>query len=243
MSAHPPHQVCVVTGGNRGIGLEVSRGLAALGHTVVLTARDPDLGERAAASLRGDGLDVLFHPLDVRDHRQVERLREHMRADFSSVGVLVNNAGIVPDEGDPTDLDAGSVLRLSDEVVRRGVDTNLLGPLALCRALVPSMIAAGWGRVVNVSSGMGALTDMDAGWPAYRISKTALNALTAVLAAECRGTGVLVNAVCPGGVRTRIGPPDGRSVPEGAAGVIWAATLPDDGPTGGFFRDGQPIPW
>ncbi len=236
-------RICVVTGANRGIGLAVTRQLAELGHSVVLTARDADAGERAAAGLRGEGYRVAFHPLDVCDAGQVERLRTCLLHEHGPPQVLVNNAGIVPDAGDPSDRGAGSVLRLPDDVVRRGIDSNLLGPLALCRALVPPMVEAGWGRVVNVSSGMGALHDMEAGWPAYRVSKTALNALTRVLADECRGTGVLVNAVCPGGVRTRIGPPDGRPVDEGAAGVTWAATLPDDGPTGGFFRDGEPIPW
>ena len=122
--------------------------------------------------------------------------------------------------------------------------TNFYAPLRLCQALVPLMRKRGYGRVVNLSSGMGQLDEMSDGWAAYRVSKTALNALTRMVADATRGEGILVNSVCPGWVRTDMGGSSAtRGVEKGAQTAVWLASLPDDGPTGGFFRDRQPIPW
>ncbi|HYN77827.1 MAG TPA: SDR family oxidoreductase [Lamprocystis sp. (in: g-proteobacteria)] len=231
--------VAVVTGANRGLGLETCRRLAALGYTVILTARREAEGQAAAQSLAAQGLTVRFHPLEVTDESSIQTLAATVRG-LGRLDVLVNNAGIVPDPmpGTPE----ASVFRADLATVRRGLETNTLGPLRLCQVLIPLM--GDRGRVVNVSSGMGQLDDMNGGCPGYRLSKVSLNALTRIFADELHDTGVKVNSVCPGWVRTDLGGPRASlSVAEGAEGIVWAATLPDDGPSGGFFRHGQPIPW
>ena len=231
--------VAVVTGANRGLGLETCRRLAALGYTVILTSRREAEGRAAAQSLADHGLAVRFHPLDVTDESSIQALATTVRG-LGRLDVLVNNAGIVPDPmpGTPE----ASVFRADLATVRRGLETNALAPLRLCQVLIPLM--GDRGRVVNVSSGMGQLDDMNGGCPGYRLSKVSLNALTRIFADELRDTGVKVNSVCPGWVRTDLGGEHAPlSVEEGAEGIVWAATLPDDGPSGGFFRHGQPIPW
>ena len=236
--AEPP-LVAIVTGGNRGLGLETCRQLAVLGFRVVLTSRNPKLGEVAVAALRESGLTVVAHQLDVTDPLSVERLVADVDAAYDRIDVLVNNAGVALRPAD----DLGT-LQVDIETIRQTLEVNTLAPLRLCQAVVPVMRRGGYGRVVNVSSGMGQLDDMENGWPAYRISKTALSAVTRLVAREVSGANVLVNAVCPGWVRTDMGGSSAtRSVEEGAAGIVWAATLPDRGPSGSFFRDGRPIPW
>lgn len=219
--------VALVTGGNRGIGREVCRQLAARGHRVLLAARSADAAERAAEDV---GATPLL--LDVTSADHIERAA----AEIGELDVLVNNAAITYDTWQ----------RASDadlSVVREAAETNLYGPWRLAQALLPLLRRSPHGRIVNVSSEIASLTNMGGGTPAYTASKVALNALTRMLAAELRSDGVLVNAVCPGWVATDMGGPGGRPVADGAASVVWAATLPDDGPTGGFFRDGRPLPW
>ncbi|MCB1878286.1 MAG: SDR family oxidoreductase [Chromatiales bacterium] len=233
-------KVAVVTGAYRGLGLETVRQLAAKGYRVVLTARRPTEGERAAAVLRQEGLDVQYHPLNVTDPRAVTGLRDFIRDTFGRLDVLVNNAGIFPDPGPGTG--GASIFDAALDTVRRGFETNTLAPLMLCQLLIPLM--KGQGSVVNVSSGMGQLSDMNGCCPGYRLSKTALNAVTRILADELQGTQVKVNSVCPGWVKTEMGGLEAPlEVQQGAAGIVWAATLEDDGPSGGFFRHAEPIPW
>jgi NAD(P)-dependent dehydrogenase (short-subunit alcohol dehydrogenase family) len=225
-----------VTGANRGLGLEVVRQLAATGFTAILGSRDLDKGEAAADGLRAEGLDVQVRRLDVADPAGVAELGWALADEYFKLDVLVNNAAIDYDSwqrGVDADLD----------VVREALETNLLGAWRTIQACLPLLRRSNHGRVVNVSSGAGSLSGMGAGTPAYSVSKAALNALTRILAAELRGDGILVNAVCPGWVATDMGGPGGRPVEEGAASVMWAVTLPDDGPTGGFFRDGRPVEW
>jgi NAD(P)-dependent dehydrogenase (short-subunit alcohol dehydrogenase family) len=232
--------VAIVTGAYRGLGLETARQLAQLGHTVVLTARRGPEGAAAAEGLSAQGLAARFHPLDVTDESSIQALAAHVRDTGGRLDVLVNNAGIFPDP--PPGSGGDSVFDAALATVRSGLETNALGALRLCQVLIPMM--QGRGRVVNVSSGMGQLEEMNGCCPGYRLSKVALNAVTRIFADELRNTGVKVNSVCPGWVRTDMG---GESAPlsveEGAQGIVWAATLPDDGPSGGFFRHGQPIAW
>jgi NAD(P)-dependent dehydrogenase (short-subunit alcohol dehydrogenase family) len=237
MSSNP---LAVITGAYRGLGLETCRQLAAQGYTVILTARREAEGRAAAEGLQGQGLDVRFHALDVTDPVAIEYLAAFIRNTFARLDVLVNNAGIFPDASPGS---AGSSAFGADaEAVRRALETNTLGPLRLCQILIPLM--EGKGRVVNVSSGMGQLSEMNGCCPGYRLSKTALNAVTRIFADELKDTGVKVNSVCPGWVRTEMGGDRAPlSVEEGARGIAWAATLPDDGPTGGFFRHGERIDW
>jgi NAD(P)-dependent dehydrogenase (short-subunit alcohol dehydrogenase family) len=236
-------RVAVVTGANRGIGFEISRQLARRGYAVILTARDPAKGRAAVRVLAREGLDVTFHQLDVTDAAGIKRFARHLRRKVGRLDVLVNNAGIYLEGGYVDDRLPESVFDESVDKVRVTMETNLYGPYQLCQALIPLMREGGYGRVVNVSSRSGQLNEMGGREAAYRMSKTALNALTRILAAELRGDRILVNAICPGWVATDMGGSGGRPVAQGAAGIVWAATLPDDGPTGGFFRDGRPIDW
>jgi len=234
--------IAVVTGANRGLGLETCRQLAHRGLTVILTSRDPHKGQAAVDALRDRGLEITYHPLDVTDAGSINRLREFILNEYGRVDVLINNAGVFLDPIGGSDPSASSVFRSDIDTVRFTMETNLYGPLRLCQALIPLM--QGSGRVVNVASGMGQLSEMNGGCPGYRFSKTALNALTRILADELQHTRIKVNSVCPGWVRTDMGGPDAtRSVEAGAASLVWLATLDDEGPSGGFFRDREPIPW
>ena len=231
-------RIAVVTGGNKGIGLEICRQLAGKGVNVVLTARDETRGLRAVETLQAQRLNVIFHPLDVTDDVSVRALRDYMVQTLGRCDILVNNAGI------SLRGSGRSVLNTALPDFETTLATNFYGPLRLCQALVPLMQKRRYGRVVNLSSGMGQLEDMEDGWAAYRISKTALNALTRMVASATAGQGVLVNSACPGWVRTDMGGQSAeRGVEKGAETPVWLATLPDDGPTGGFFRDRQAIPW
>ena len=232
-------RVAVVTGANRGIGLEICRQLGRRQDVrVVLTARNEAKGKAAATQLRWEGVDVDFHELDVTSETGIRTLADWLAATYARCDILVNNAGILADPRGSRFLDS------KPATYRQALDTNVFGPLLLSQALVPLMKKNRYGRIVNVSSGQGQLAYMGAGTPAYRVSKTALNALTRVLAAEFAGSGILVNSMCPGWVRTDMGGPGApRTVEQGADSAVWLATLPDDGPNGGFFRDRKPIAW
>jgi NAD(P)-dependent dehydrogenase (short-subunit alcohol dehydrogenase family) len=215
----------LVTGTNRGLGAEVARRLAARGFTVFAGARDPE----GVPSMDGDVRPVR---LDVTDDASVAAVREQLER----LDVLVNNAAV--------GSEARSVLDADHDEVRAVMETNTFGPWRVAIAVADLLRASPRGRIVNVSSSVASLTSMEDGGPAYLMSKLGLNGLTRMLAEALRDDGVLVNAVCPGWVATDMGGPGGRPVEEGAASVIWAATLPDGGPTGGFFEgEGEPLPW
>ncbi len=227
------NRTALVTGGNRGIGFEACRQLAGAGLRVVLTARDPGKGEEAAKALRDEGLPVSFEQIDVADGGSVEACAQRLSDAGTGIDVLVNNAGVYPTEG---------VFSVEEETFRRALDINTLGPFRTCRTFVPEMVRRGYGRVVNVSSGGGSFGE-GIGPVAYGASKAALNALTVKVAEAVRGD-VKANAMCPGWVRTDMGGAGAPRSPEQAAEtLVWLATLPADGPNGGFFRDRRPIPW
>jgi NAD(P)-dependent dehydrogenase (short-subunit alcohol dehydrogenase family) len=238
-------RVAVVTGGNRGIGFEVCRQLAQAGMKVILAARDPDKGEQAAHRLRAEGHDVDSAVCDVADESSVDGFCDHVLKRYGRVDVLINNAAIIPDGSNDWSSDDNSVFAVPRAAVRQGFESNVLGAYQLCQRLIPGMRERGWGRVVNVSSGMGALTDMGGRYPGYRLSKASLNAMTRIFARELgASSGVKVNSVGPGWVKTDMGGAGAtRDLDEGARSVTWGALLDDDGPTGGFFRDGERIDW
>jgi NAD(P)-dependent dehydrogenase (short-subunit alcohol dehydrogenase family) len=223
--------VALVSGASRGIGREIARQLAAdHGYAVLAGARDP----KAAGAPDHEG--ITFVQLDVADQASVDRLAERIESDPGRLDVLVNNAGIYGGHEGVADFeldDAHAVL-----------ETNLFGAWRLSQALLPLLRLSDHPRIVNVSSGAGQLEDMKGGRAAYRISKAGLNALTRILAADESGSGMLVNTMCPGWVRTDMGGASApRSVEQGADTAVWLATLPGEGPSGGFFRDRKPIPW
>jgi NAD(P)-dependent dehydrogenase (short-subunit alcohol dehydrogenase family) len=229
-------KISLVTGGNRGLGFETCRQLAELGLTVILSARDISKGEKAARQLSDRGLDVVFYQLDVSNKNHIQHTANVIKQQFGRLDTLVNNAAILYDTSQST-------INANLDVVNEALMTNLYGPWLLCQAFIPLMKRKGYGRIVNVSSGAGSLHYMEGGTPAYSISKVALNALTRKLAAELKETHILVNSVDPGWVATDMGGHGGRPVEEGAKGIVWAATLPANGPSGGFFYDGKPEPW
>jgi len=228
-------RVALVTGANRGLGLECVRQLSALGFTVLLGARNGPRAHKAAQTIGSPHVHAIT--LDVTSDADVAKCHELIRREHSGrLDVLINNAAIHYD----TDQ---TVLTADLTIVAEALATNLLGAWRVAQMAAEVMRPHHHGRIVNVSSGAGTLATMDGNTPAYRASKAALNALTLMLAAELEDSGILVNAVCPGWVATDMGGPGGRPVADGAKSILWAALLPDDGPSGGFFRDGRPIDW
>ncbi|MBV7328462.1 SDR family oxidoreductase [Chloroflexi bacterium TSY] len=232
MSTQQP--IALVTGGNRGIGLEVCRQLAELKYTVILGSRDLANGERAAAQLNTKH--VVPCQLDVSDPTSIDQLHDWVSSEFGLLDVLINNAAIHYDTWQ-------RAINADLAVVQEAFETNVYGPWRLCQKFIPLLRKSARPRIVNVSSGGGALNGMGGGTPAYSMTKASLNALTLMLADELRQDRILVNAICPGWVATDMGGRGGRPVGDGAKGIVWAATLPDDGPTGSFFRDEKTISW
>jgi NAD(P)-dependent dehydrogenase (short-subunit alcohol dehydrogenase family) len=237
MSEQGAAPVALVTGANRGIGREIARQLAQRGYEVLLSARDAGKAERAARELTQDtGGALRAVQLDVSDAGSIQRAAAQLHDDPGRLDVLVNNAGVGTDWGvsgtDP-DFDA----------IQAALETNFYGAYRLTVALLDLLRLSEHPRIVNVSSGMGGVAEMGGWSPGYRVSKAALNAMTRILSAELKEQGVIVNSACPGFVNTDMGGQFGakKSVQDGAAGIVWLATLPDDGPTGGFFRDGKAV--
>ncbi len=227
----------LVTGANRGIGREVARQLAASGYDVLVTARDADAAKAAAEQIAAEtGATARALTLDVADPQSIEQAAASVGDAPGSLDVLVNNAGV--------GLDFGVSGTAPDfAAIEQTLQTNFYGAYRLTIALLDALRRSGHPRIVNVSSGMGGVAEMGGWSPGYRVSKAALNAVTRILSTELKDDGFLVNSACPGFVKTDMGGPMGasKSVEDGASGIIWLATLPDDGPTGGFFRDGKPV--
>ena len=234
---HLDGRVALVTGGNRGIGFELCRQLLDAGASVVLTARDEARGVEAAERLATSDARLLVLPLDVRDDDAPLELARMVGERFGRLDVLINNAGVALDKFVPSgDLDVN--------VLRETLETNVVGAFKVTQAMMPLLSRSEHGRIVNVSSQLGALSVMGGTILAYRMSKAALNAMTRVWASELASDGVLVNSVCPGWIRTDLGGHEAPGTPEAAAQAILAmATLDDDGPTGTFVRDGEIHPW
>ena len=233
--------VAVITGGSRGLGFETARQFGILGYRLVLGAKDKKRLADAAQKLKEHGYDVHSKAVNMAAARSITSFAS-WAGEFAPIDVLVNAAGILPESSGANSGKGATVLGAGDKEVTDTLAVNSLGPWRLSKALAPHM--ASGGRIVNVSSGMGGLTEMGSGYFGYRASKAALNVLTRTLAHELKPQGIMVNSVCPGWVKTDMGGPGAtRSAQDGASGIVWAATLQPGGPSGGFFRDGQPIAW
>lgn len=234
----PAKRIAIVTGGNRGLGLEIARQLMKADVFVVVGCRDKPKCDITLETLKREGANVDAYPLDVNDTKMVRRFVEYVEKQHGSPSILVNNAGVYPE---------ATTSRVEDtptSMWRETFETNLFGAVRMSREILPLMKKLRYGRIVNISSGLGQLHQMGEGSPAYRVSKASLNALTRTLAAEVAGSGILVNSMSPGWVKTDMGGEDApRSVEEGADTAVWLCLLPSNGPTGQFFRDRKPIPW
>lgn len=226
--------IAVVTGANRGLGKEVSRQLAAQGYTVIVTSRSIQKAQSAVEELKEKNL--IAAQLDVANPQSIKELSEQLSQQFGRIDVLVNNAAIHYDTWQ-------NAYNADMNTVQEAMQTNVYGAWRMVQAFLPLLRKSAHPRIVNVSSGGGALNGMSGGTPAYSVTKASLNALTLMLADELKREKFLVNAVCPGWVATDMGGFGGRPVKDGASGIVWAATLPVYGPTGGFFRDGKRIDW
>jgi NAD(P)-dependent dehydrogenase (short-subunit alcohol dehydrogenase family) len=228
--------IALVTGGYRGIGLAVSRGLAERGFSVLLTGRDKTRGETACRQLRAEGLDVRFWILDVLKEKDIHRVKSKLEKDAGGLDVLVNNAAVFIDPD-------SSILTVSRAMLQKTFETNSWAPLRVVQILSP-ILKQSRSRIINISSELGQLQSMASGHCAYRLSKTVLNAVTLMLHAELHPFGVVVNSVCPGWVKTRMGGAHApRSVEQGADTVLWLASETDGTVSGGFYRDRQRMPW
>lgn len=233
-------KIALVTGGNRGIGLAICRQLAQSGLQVILGSRSLEKGQMAVQDLRQEGLELTALELDLNQPASIQNAAASIQTQFGRLEVLVNNAGVMLGR----QRNQNSVFDLQIETLQDTLRPNLYGPLELIQAVIPMMQTQGYGRIVNMSSGLGQLQNMGGGYAAYRLSKTALNALTRIVAAEIQHPNIKINTMCPGWVRTDMGGPQAARSPEqGADTACWLATLPEEGPSGLFFRDRQVIDW
>ncbi len=237
-------KIALITGANKGIGLEIARQLGTQGITVLLGVRDENRGREAAQKLQAEQIDARALQLDVTKQDSIDTAASYIESEFGKLDILVNNAGIAIDNTPPSQLDI--------EVLRRTYDTNVFGVFAVTKAMLPLLRKSDAGRIVNMSSGLGSLTqNTDPNYEyaqikllAYNSSKTALNAMTIQFAHELKDTVIKVNAADPGYVATDINNYSGpRTVQQGATAAVRLATLPADGPTGGYFDENGIVPW
>ncbi len=230
-------RIALVTGANRGIGYEIARQLAETGIHVLVSARNAVKAQKAVDNLLRNNLSLAPLVLDVSHPQSIDQAVRAIQKNFGRLDILVNNAGIfLKNDREVCNTDAA--------VIQETLLTNFIGPLILCQKVIPLMLKQNYGRIVNISSGMGAMHEMTGGYPGYRISKAALNAMTLILASEIRGRNIFINSMCPGWARTDMGGANAtRSVGKGAETAVWLSTLPDNGPSGKFFRDRKEISW
>ncbi|GBF50845.1 short chain dehydrogenase [Leptospira ryugenii] len=233
---NPNDRIALVTGANRGIGKQVALDLASLGIRVVVGSRNLEEGKKTVEEIAAKGGFAQVQVLDVSDDLSIQSVFSFIKQTFGRLDILINNAGIL--------LDRGTFLETNLRDLNQTFLTNVQGPFRLTQVFLPMMKEQNYGRIVNVSSGMGQLSEMGGGYPAYRISKAAINAITKIVSGEVSGQSIKINSVCPGWVKTDMGGPNAsRSVQAGAETIVWAACLPAEGPTGKFFRDKKEIPW
>jgi NAD(P)-dependent dehydrogenase (short-subunit alcohol dehydrogenase family) len=230
-------KIAIVTGANRGIGFETCRQLAKLGILTILTSRDAEKGMKAVEALREQGLELIFHPLDVADMVSIGDLKDFVIDTYGQCDILINNAGVFLDRG-------VSIINLPIQTFQETLQINAIGALRMCQEFLPLMQATGYGRIVNVSSGMGTISSMGASSAAYKLSKLMMNGMTKIMAAEVKQADIKINTMAPGWVRSDMGGTGApRSLSQGADTIIWLATLSKDGPSGGFFEDRTPASW
>lgn len=234
-------KIAIVTGASRGLGLATSEALAQRGFKVIMAMRNPEKVQKSLNALKLKDLDVVPMKLDISVEKSINDFVDKIRQEFGFVDVLVNNAGILIDSEDGGN---SSLFKTKSTTLQKTFTTNTLGPFLLTQKIFPLMQQEGYGRIVNVSSGMAQLSNPQNASAAYRISKTALNMVTKLFSSEVDEADICVNSVSPGWVRTDMGGPHAdRTVEQGIKGIVWAATLPKGGPNGGFFRDGEPLSW
>lgn len=234
-------KIAIVTGASRGLGWAVSEALAQRGFKVIMAMRSPDKVQKQLNALKMKDIDVVPMKLDLSQEKSIQDFVEQIRKEYGFVDVLINNAGVLIDSEDGGNA---SVFKTKASTIQKTFNTNTLGPFLLTQKIFPLMLQEGYGRIVNVSSGMAQLSVPQQASAAYRLSKTALNMVTNLFASEVGGADICVNSVSPGWVRTDMGGPHAeRSIEQGIKGILWAATLPKGGPNGGFFRDGDLLPW
>ena len=232
-------QVALITGSSKGIGFQICRQIAQKDITVVLTARNPQKGQQAVDELKKDNIDVEFHQLDITDDESIGRIYDYVVKKFGRLDILVNNAGIFLDEDKN-----GNVLEIDIDCLRKTMETNVYGAIRMSRTFAPLMRKNNFGRIVNMSSQLGQLENMNKLYTGYKISKTALNAVTKIFADELNDYNIQVNCMCPGWCRTDMGGWDAtRSAEEGADTAVWLATRPDGFESGFFFQDRKKIVW
>ena len=236
-------RIAVITGANRGLGFAAARALAQKNYHAILTARSQEKTDKAVNELKSEGLEVEGIVIDVADSKSVSSFFDWLEKTHGRLHVLVNNAGVLSIRGGSVNQAASNMHNTEAEVILSVFENNSLSAYRMIQKALPLMQKGDYGRIVNVSSGMGGLTEMGGGYPAYRISKAAMNAITRFVSQEVSGN-IKINSVCPGWVKTDMGGSNAsREIDEGVAGIVWAATLGDDGPNGGFFRDGKSILW
>ncbi|MCB0392985.1 MAG: SDR family oxidoreductase [Bdellovibrionales bacterium] len=234
-------KIAVVTGANRGLGKGTALELADRGYHVILVGRNEKELHLVEKEIKSEGQSAEIFVSDVTDEGRIRDLAKHIEKKHGHLDLLVNNAGVFLDG----EFGSGPTFKtVPPETILETFETNVLGPYCMIQNLIPLIEKSKSGRIVNVSSGMGGLTEMEGGYPGYRISKTALNALTRNMSKDLSGTKIRVNSVCPGWVKTDMGGSNAtRQIAEGVQSILWAADVPDSGPTGGYFRDGKAIAW